>query len=118
MSVCEGWLAEYTYIAGVTVDDGLALEGSVLAVSSVAGHCDRYVGWGGLSWVVKGVVMVVLLIWNEVRIYGQLAFLYSSRSWCCSQSAWWGDDVESVIVDRTADHSHFFGGALQPPAGT
>jgi hypothetical protein len=41
----------YTYIAGVTVDDGLALDGTVLAVSSVAGHCDRY---GGLGWVLKG----------------------------------------------------------------
>ena len=73
---------------------------------------------GGLGWVLEGVVMVVLLNCNGVRINGQLPFLYSSRSRCCLQSAWWGDDVASVIVDRTADHSHFFGGALQPPAGT
>ena len=115
MLACDGWLAEYTYIAGVTVDNGLALDGTVLAVSSVAGHCDRY---GELGGGLEGVVMVVFWNCNGVKINGQLPFLYSSRSKCCLQSAWWGDDVASVIVDRTADHSHFFGGALQPPAGT
>ena len=63
MLVCEDWLSRVTYITGVTVDDGLALDGTVLAVSSVAGHCDRY---GGLGWVVEGVVMVVLLSCNGV----------------------------------------------------
>lgn len=63
MLVCESRLSRVSYITGVTVDDGLALDGTVLAVSSVAGHCDRY---GGLGWVLEGVVMVVLLGCNGV----------------------------------------------------
>lgn len=84
MLVCEGWLAECTYIAGVAVDDGLALNGTVLAVSSVAGHCNRYGGWG-LWWVVEGVVMmVVFLSCNDVRSMGNRhSYIHRDRGAVC-----------------------------------
>lgn len=46
MLICKGRLSRVTYVTGVTVNDGLALDGTVLAVSSVAGHCDRCGGFG------------------------------------------------------------------------